>query len=295
MTTTYTLQNKFLQATFKSQGAELISLKQNEIEYIWQGDPKHWNRHTPVLFPFVGALKNNTYQYKNESYSLGQHGFARDKEFTVVKQTENSITFQLIADDETQKVYPFNFVFNITYTLSNSGLSTAYGVENPSTEDLYFSVGGHPAFNCPFEKHQTREEYILMFDNDETPEARLIEGGLIGNQTHKVFKQGGVLELPKDVFDKDAIVFNPNPFSQVSFIHEPTGNTYMSVEFKNFPFLGIWSKNQESPFICIEPWHGIADNVDHNQELTEKEGIIKLKPQESFDCEYTILINFENE
>ena len=295
MSTIYTLHNKYLKATFKSQGAELISLCKENIEYIWNGNPEFWNRHTPVLFPFVGSLKNNSYTYKGISYPMGQHGFARDKNFIVATQTEDSITFQLVSNEETKKVYPFDFLFQIKYTLTSNGLVTSYFVENPAQEDLYFSVGGHPAFNCPFEKNQTREEYILMFDNNETPEAKLIEGSLIGNESYPVFKQEGILELPKNVFDNDAIVFNPNPFSQISFIHEPTGNTYMSVEFKNFPYLGIWSKNQEAPFICIEPWHGIADNINHNQKITEKEGIIKLNPKETFNCEYSILINFDNE
>ncbi|MGY5356007.1 aldose 1-epimerase family protein [Wenyingzhuangia sp. IMCC45467] len=291
----YTLKNNFLQACFKAQGAELISLKKNNIEYIWQGDPAFWNRHAPVLFPFVGSLKNGSYTYQNQTYSLGQHGFARDKSFIVSEQTENSITFELKEDGDTLKVYPFNFIFQIKYTLTSYGVTTSYFVENSDKEDLYFSVGGHPAFNCPFEPNQTREEYILMFDNDSTPEAKLIEGSLIGNESYKVFNQAGILELPKNVFDNDAIVFNPNPFSQVDFIHEPTGNTYMSVEFKNFPYLGIWSKNQEAPFICIEPWYGIADNVNHNQEITEKEGIIKLSPRETFHCEYQIIININHE
>lgn len=295
MNTIYTLENKFLKATFTSQGAELISLKKEDTEYIWQGDPTFWNRHTPVLFPFVGGLKNKSYTYKDVSYTMGQHGFARDKNFSLAEQNENSITFELKADEETLKIYPFDFIFKIKYTLTNNGLSTSYFVENPSQEDLYFSVGGHPAFNCPFEKNQTREEYLLMFDNNETPEAKLIEGSLIGNESYKVFDKGGILELPKNVFDNDAIVFNPNVFSQVDFVHEPTGDTYLSVTFKNFPYLGIWSKNQDSPFICIEPWHGIADNIDHNQEITEKEGIIKLNAQQTFDCEYQIIINFNHE
>lgn len=293
--TTYTLENQFLKATFKSQGAELISLKRGETEYIWQGNPEFWNRHTPVLFPFVGSLKNNSYTYKGISYPMGQHGFARDTNFTVVEHTENTIVFEIQSDDHSRKVYPFDFIFQLKYSLTNTGLTTAYIVKNPVQEDLYFSVGGHPAFNCPFEENQTREEYLLMFDNDKTPEAKLIEGSLIDHDSRKVFNQGGILELPKNVFDNDAIVFNPNPFSQVDFVHEPTGNTYMSVVFKNFPYLGIWSKNQEAPFVCIEPWYGIADHLDHNQDITDKEGIIKLESQQIFNCEYEILINFKHE
>lgn len=292
---TYTLQNNFLTATFNSHGAELISLTTNDTEYIWQGDPKFWNRHTPVLFPFVGALKNNCYTYKDISYSLGQHGFARDKEFIVIEHNQNSITFQLKSDEDTLKVYPFDFIFELKYILKSNGLSTSYIVKNPTQNDLYFSIGGHPAFNCPFKKEHAREDYILMFDNDEMPQSKIIENSLITNQSRIVFDQAGVLELPKNVFEHDAIIFSPNPFSQVDFIHEPTGTTYMSVEFENFPHLGIWSKNEDSPFVCIEPWYGIADNINHDQNITNKEGILKLSKQQKFNCTYTININPNHE
>ena len=294
MNTIYTLQNKYLKAVFKPQGAELISLTKNETEYIWQGNPEFWNRQAPVLFPFVGAEKNNSYIYNNVSYSIGQHGFARDKNFTVVSQDDNSIVFGLKPDEDSKTKYPFDFTLQLKYTLTNDGLTTAYSVQNPSDQDLYFSIGGHPAFNCPFEKEQTREEYILMFDNDANPESQLFIAGLATDEHSKVFKQGGILELSKTIFDKGAIVFNPNPFSEVSFIHQPTGKTYMSVEFKNFPFLGVWSASKEAPFVCIEPWHGIADHVNHNQKLTEKKGIIRLATKENFNCEYSILINSNN-
>ncbi|MDB4297198.1 aldose 1-epimerase family protein [Flavobacteriaceae bacterium] len=287
---TYTLENHILKATFKSQGAELISLLKDETEYIWQGNPEFWNRHTPVLFPFVGAEKNNQYFYKGETYHIGQHGFARDKDFTVVSQDETSIVFQLEADEASKEIYPFDFVLQLKYTLVGAELTTAYIVKNNVADDLYFSIGGHPAFNCPFEEGQAREDYIVVFDNDAAPEAELLEGGCRTGETFKVFEQGGILDLPKNVFDKDALVFNPNPFTQASFVNDLTGKTYMNVKFNNFPYLGIWSKNQDAPFVCIEPWHGIADAASHNQELTQKEGIIKLVQGEEFNCEYSVEI-----
>ncbi|MEN8764648.1 MAG: aldose 1-epimerase family protein [Wenyingzhuangia sp.] len=284
----YTLENQFLKATFKTKGAELISLKKENTEYIWQGNPKFWNRHTPVLFPFVGALKNNTYSYNGETYHMGQHGFARDQDFELKEKEATKITFELAANKETLKVYPFHFVLQLTYTLTNNELVTSYRVKNTADQALYFSIGAHPAFNCPIDKNQTREDYVLKFDCDQTPASKKIEEGLIGNKSFPVFKHKGIIELTKNLFDKDALIFDPNPFSEVTLIHKATGKKELSIEFRNFPYLGIWSKNQESPFICIEPWQGIADNVNHNQELRDKEGILKLPKQQSFHCEYKI-------
>ncbi|MGY6650469.1 aldose 1-epimerase family protein [Wenyingzhuangia sp. IMCC45574] len=287
----YTLENDFLKATFTTAGAELISLKSNQgIEYIWNGDATHWGRHTPVLFPIVGGLKDNTFFVEGEKFEMKQHGFARNSEFNVISQTEDSLTFELTANSETLKLYPFDFVLHLEYTLSSKGLNTKYTVKNPANKELIFSIGAHPAYTCPFEEGQTREEYMLVFDNDAAPESQLLIDGSRDGSTLEVFNQGGLLDLPKTIFDHDALVLNPNPFQEVSFVHEPTGKTYMSVTFKDFPYLGIWSANAEAPFICIEPWHGIADHIDHNQELKDKEGMISLAAKEEFTCEYLVTI-----
>lgn len=291
MTTNYILKNAFLTAEFKTEGAELISLKdKNGVEFIWNGNPDFWNRHTPVLFPIVGGLKENTFFVGNNKYKMSQHGFARNSVFSVVSKSETTLVFELTSNQKTLENYPFEFVLQIQYTLNNNGLDTKYIVKNPSDSELLFSIGAHPAYACPFDKNHTREEYILIFDNDTAPESQLLENGSRTGETEKVFSQGGILDLPKNVFDNDAIVLNPNPFSEVSFVHEPTGKTYMSVTFNNFPYLGIWSKNQEAPFICIEPWHGIADHKDHNQQLKDKEGIIALDANKEFSCNYFVTV-----
>lgn len=287
----HTIANQFITATFNSKGAELSSLQAKNIEYIWQANPEFWNRHAPILFPFVGSEKNGTYFYKGKSYQMGQHGFARDKEFTVTSQQEDSITFLLSDDENTLKVYPFKFNLYVTYTLNFKTLDIHYKVENPSTDKMYFSIGAHPAFNCPLEKDQTREEYFILFDNEATPEAQMLQNGLRTDNSYKVFEDTGILDITKDRFDKDAIVFNPNPFNKATLVHEHTGDSYVTVTFENFPYLGIWSKNQDAPFVCIEPWYGIADHENHNQELTEKEGILSLESNQTFECAYSFEIH----
>lgn len=285
----YVLKNNFLKAVFTIKGAELISLTSGTIEYIWQGNPEFWKRHTPILFPIVGGLKNNQYTYKDNTYTMGQHGFARDRDFTVIEHTENCIVFEITADETSKEIYPFDFILQLKYTLNHKQLSTSYIVKNPSDKDLYFSIGGHPAFNCPFTKNHTREEYSIVFDHDKSPKSQLLSNGLRIDEEDVVFKKEGVVEIKKNIFDKDALIFNPNPFAKASFIHTNTNKTYMSLIFKNFPYLGVWSKNQNSPFVCIEPWYGIADHQNHNGDLTLKEGIIKLTAKENFSCEYSIV------
>ncbi|NIJ46034.1 galactose mutarotase-like enzyme [Wenyingzhuangia heitensis] len=291
MSNMYQLKNQFITATFKTKGAELISLIKNTTEYIWSGDATFWNRHTPVLFPIVGALKNDSYIFKEQEYNIKQHGFARNSTFTVVKQSKNTLVFQLTATKDTFTIYPFDFILQIKYTLSSQGLTTKYIITNPAKQDLYFSIGAHPAFACPFEQNQTREEYVLVFDKKETPTSTSIKTGYRNDEKFNVFSNAGSLALTKTIFDNNAIVFNKNPFSEVSFVHQPTQKKYITIQFKNFPYLGIWSATRNSPFICIEPWHGISDHINHNQQLINKEGIIKLTSLTTFNCEYKYTIH----
>ena len=286
----YLLKNKQLTATLKAEGAELMSLKKIDTEYIWNGNPEYWNRHTPVLFPFVGGLVEKKYSYNQQDYSLGQHGFARDCVFDVIEKSDDKIVFELHQNKDTLNVYPFDFKLQIIYTLTEDSLTTAYKVSNPSDKIMYFSIGGHPAYACPFKPEHKREDYQLVFNNNEQPQCQLLENGLRTDSYKKVFTEAGKLDISKNIFDDDALIFNPNPFEKVSFVHKSTDKTYLTVSFKNFPYLGIWSKNAEAPFVCIEPWHGIADHKNHNQKLEDKEGIITLQPNDTFDCEYIVTL-----
>ncbi|MDQ3290846.1 MAG: aldose 1-epimerase family protein, partial [Bacteroidota bacterium] len=144
----HTLQNDTFQIGVQEHGAELCSFKntQTNLEYIWQADPAIWARHAPVLFPIVGKLKDNQYTYKGKSYTLPQHGFARDHAFTLESKTENSLTFLLQQSEASLNNYPFDFRLFISYRLEENALTVAYRVENPSDKNLYFSLGAHPGF-----------------------------------------------------------------------------------------------------------------------------------------------------
>ena len=289
MKDSYTLANKHLTATIKTKGAELASLKTETLEYIWQANPKVWPRHSPILFPIVGRLVDHEFTYNGETYKMKQHGFARDFDFKVIKHSSSSITFEQTSTKVSKTIYPFDFILQVTYTLIDNSLTIKYDVKNPSdTKNLYFSIVAHPAFNCPLEPNQKRNEYQLVFDKELSPKAHLNSNGLYEDDTVSVFNEKGVMELPDTIFDKNSLTFNPNPFSKVTLVHKPTKKKYVRVSFNNFPYLGIWSTDNKSKFVCIEPWYGIADRKDHNKDITQKEGIIKLEPNKNFECSFSI-------
>jgi galactose mutarotase-like enzyme len=285
----HTIKNEQLTVTLQTKGAELVGLKTDALEFIWQADPNIWPRHAPLLFPIVGRLVDHEYVYNDKTYSMKQHGFARNNDFKVIAKTENSILFEQIATNKSKEIYPFDFILNVKYTLLGTKLVTEYIVKNPSNDkDLYFSIGAHPAFSCPFEEGQKRSDYQLVFDKKLAPKGQVNTKGLFEGDLLSVFSEKGIITISDTLFDNDSFAFNPNPFSKVTFVHKPTQKKYLSVSFKNFPYLGIWSKRNVAPFVCIEPWHGIADKKSHNKDYKQKEGVKKLAPQDVFSCSFTI-------
>ncbi|MEP0365338.1 MAG: aldose 1-epimerase family protein [Cyclobacteriaceae bacterium] len=281
------IQNQHLKAKFLLKGAELCNLinKETGQEYIWQGDPTHWARHTPVLFPFVGKLKDDQYSYEGKTYPMGQHGFARDMDFTVEKQDEASISFLLKATPATLAKYPFHFELRLEYVLEGKSLITRYHVKNAGSELMYFAIGGHPAFKCAMTLAGTRSDYHLLFNKEESSETHLLEEGIFSGNTDAMLS-GDKLHITDTLFDRDAIVFKDLKSTNVTLVSQD--RKWFKFHFQGFPYLGIWSKSQRSPFVCIEPWFGLADNEHHDGELTTKEGIQKLESGKTFTCDYKV-------
>ncbi|MCG3689024.1 aldose 1-epimerase family protein [Aliarcobacter butzleri] len=278
----YEIKNSFIKAQIKSFGAELNSLKKcdENFEYIWQANSKYWARHSPVLFPIVGRLKEDSYFYKNKKYSLSQHGFARDKEFEIVQNEADFIEFRLKSDEKSLEFYPFFFELNIGYKLDKNSLIVSYKVKNKSDEKMYFSIGAHPAFNtqvCDF----------LEFENIKTTKRYFLdEKGLI-YKNEDLNLENSKLCLDKDLFKDDALVFNDTTIKQIT-LKNIENKSRVKVKFDNFPYLGIWSKPNDAPFVCIEPWFGVADDENSNQKIEDKKGILSLEKEEEFFCFYTI-------
>lgn len=279
------------QATFSEQGAELISLQTNSgTEYIWQADPAHWKRHAPILFPIVGRLERDTFRFKNSTYHLPQHGFARDQLFEVIQKDESNVTFSLSSDHNTRKVFPFHFELIITYSLQNEELSVEYKAVNKDDQQIYFSIGAHPAFNCPLYQGTAKNEYSLVLDGPKTIERiPIISEGLLQNRSIPFIQHRDTISIDDDLFDEGAIVIKDPPINEIGLAYQ--GKVYISMLVRNFPYLGIWSPSKDAPFVCIEPWHGIADREGFVGELQEKEGILCLDVNRTFTCEYVIKIH----
>lgn len=287
----YTVQNDFLKIQVKSAGAEIISIQDNSSEeYIWQADPDIWNRHAPVLFPIVGRLNGDHYYYQDKKYQMNQHGFARDKEFTLESQNDNKLVLILVDDESTQEIYPFRFQLKIIYQLVKDSLQISYIVVNPDSEnDLYFSIGAHPGFKVPFAQNTNYEDYQIKVSPEDTrSRISLKDSNIDLSQEHRVDNQD--FALTHEAFVDDAIIYSLTEPTLIEISSEKTDHQ-IKLDTGNAKFVGIWSQYPEKgDFVCIEPWWGIADKIDTDHQLTSKYGINQLKPNERFEGYYSISI-----
>jgi galactose mutarotase-like enzyme len=285
-----TLKNQSLTIKINPKGAELISVfnQENQTEYMWSADAAFWGKSSPVLFPIVGALKDNLYRFEGQKYHLPRHGFAREREFVVESADDESVTFLLTHNEESLKVYPFAFEFRLKYELHENCLSVTYSVKNIGDKTMYFSVGGHPAFAVPLSADTNYEDYYLEFNKTENFQRwGLVDGGLIADYPTPFLLNTNRLALTKELFYDDALVFKNLHSTEVILKSDKT-NRQLKFDFKGFPYLGIWAA-KDANFVCIEPWCGIADSENHNQELTEKEGIIALRINEVFERTWSVI------
>lgn len=279
-----TISNSTISASIKHAGAELFSLKNNDNkEYIWEGNPDFWGKHSPILFPIVGTLKNNNYTIEGKEYQLPRHGFARDMEFQLVEKTENSAVFSLKSNSETLKKYPFEFELQLIYTLEDASLHIEYKVINKSGKKLPFSIGAHPAIALP----ENFEDYAFQFEKEEVLKYYLLENDLISNKTKVLETTNNRVPLNYKLFENDALIFKTLESKSLTILEK--SKPYINVYFKDFPSLGLWTKDQ-APFICVEPWLGYSDTSENSGDLFEKEGILILDSDQTFNSKFTITI-----
>ena len=286
------LKNEHMTIAVSSLGAELRSVVKDGRELMWSGDPLYWGRRSPVLFPFVGASKNKSYTHKGQTYPMGQHGFARDLEFELIETGENRLLYELKDSEKTREIYPFAFLLQIEYTLTNTSVGVRYTVMNPGGEPLFFSIGAHPAFVFPFEPEGSGN-YRLRFMKDGKSVELLLSGkvlkdGLISNETYEILSPDGYVTPSRELFMGDALVLEEQQADRVSLIG-PAGE-YLRVDFRA-PVLGIWSPaGKDAPFVCIEPWYGRADGENFDGEICDKEYGNTLHAGESFSGGFTITV-----
>ena len=258
---------------------------------IWQGDPRFWGRHAPVLFPNVGKHYGNHYRIGDKEYASKQHGFARDTDFTCIDSTLDSVTHQIRSTEETKEVYPFDFVLRIRHILKGRTLTVSWKVANNSDTDMYFAIGGHPAFRVPVLPDTRRSDYRLTFDGQESLTYLLLdpESGTAKAEEKATLKlENGTCQIEDYMFDHDALVFD-NQITRAG-IQLPDGTPYLELRCVGFPNFGIWSASQDAPFVCLEPWMGRCDDCGFTGDLSEKPFINHLKMDEMFETAYTIEI-----
>lgn len=278
----YHLENEFLKIAVDTHGAELSSIfnKKENKELLWQGDSKYWGRKSPVLFPVVGKYKNGKTTYNGKEYALGQHGFARDSEFTLIEKNDNKLSFELTSNEETLTKYPFNFRLICSFLLKNDTIVVGWKVENTDNKTIHFSIGAHPAFYC--EKGKT-----LLTMNGENLKYNLINSD--GLYTAPKYDVESSFVLHDDIFDNDALILENSDVNEISLLNN--NKKYLTVKFQAKVF-GIWSPaKKNAPFVCIEPWYGRCDAEDFNGDITEREWSNSLDIGETWYKEYEIIIN----
>ena len=285
------LENEYLRVSIAEKGAEIHSIQDKKADRnaLWNGDPAFWGKFSPVLFPIVGALKDDTYYYNGEEYHMSRHGFARDLSFKIVSSSTLEAQFLLTESEETLRHYPFRFNFYINFRLKGNTLQVEYQLENPSDKGMLFSVGGHPAFAVQTGNGLKYSDYFIHFNKDEALTVHKIIDNLISNETYVLPLHEGRLPLQHALFYEDALVMKDLASDCITLAN--TENTEMlKFRFSGFPYFGIWAA-KDTDFVCLEPWCGIADSEKHNQQLADKEGIISLPGGETWSRRWSVEIS----
>ncbi|WP_195948003.1 aldose 1-epimerase family protein [Paraclostridium bifermentans] len=287
------LENKDLIIEVKNTGAELSRIYSKTLnkEFLWNGNRKFWGRHSPILFPIVGRLKDNETIIDEKPYNMNQHGFARDFDFNLIEKDQNSLTYKLASNSETEKYYPYDFELFIKYIITETEIKVCWKVINTDCSDIFFSIGAHPAFNVPFDKETTIDNYYLNFKTRDEVSNYLLQGPFVCKKS-KVDSLKSI-KLHPEIFKNDALIYDNVDEITIS---SKNSSTSIYVKFDNFPFVGVWSPynkedNTIAPFVCIEPWFGIADCLDSDKIFKNKLGINQLSPNKTFETSYSITIN----
>lgn len=289
----YILENKNIKISASTFGGELNNLisKKDDTEYLWIGDEKYWKYHSPILFPIVGKVLNSKYKAENSEYELPQHGLARTREFTMIEKDDNHIVFELLWSEDTLKVYPYKFSLRLSYELLENGVKVGYNVKNLDDKEIYFSIGGHPAFMCPLLEGEKFEDYYFQFNKNENSSTMDLDSntGYFTGKNSNFFNNENIINLNLDLFKYDALVFHELNSSLIT-LKSNKNNKELTMDFSGFPYLAIWTKPTGAPFVCIEPWYGHSDYNNFNGELKDKEGIEKLSVGSEFNAEYKLFI-----
>lgn len=289
-----TISNSEIKVDINLIGAEICSLKSHNtnIEYCWGGVKKIWGSTAPVLFPIIGALKDGYYLYEGKKYQVSKHGFIRNNnDLKILHHSTDELRIGYQFSEETKLQYPFEFDFQITFQLNGSKLLVMHKVFNLSvTKSMYFSLGGHPAFNCPFNKNEHYDDYFLEFEKKETLNRwKVTKDGLLGTDSELFMENSSCIHLTHDLFQDDALVFKKINSRKVHLKSNKSPN-FLTIDYPDFNYLGIWAK-PDGDFVCVEPWLGVTDAENTNHDFKTKDGIIEITPEVVYNASFSIEIN----
>lgn len=301
-----TLTNGLLTIAVEEHGAELSSLRCGNREYLWQADPAFWKRHSPVLFPIVGAVWGGAFRTGGVEYPMGQHGLARDLDFRLIRQSADEVQYELLSTSDTLQRYPYPFRLVIGYRLDGHRVRVSWQVENPGTAPLSFQIGAHPAFYwpmltdaqiaegvpamlSPLADSDQRGFFRLTADQSRLPLSVITQGGCVGAAGEVQLDAEGYLPLDVHTFDRDALILEDSHVSRVTICRQDR-TPYLTLEFSS-PLVGLWSPpGKRAPFVCIEPWYGRTDAVGYDGTYEDKPWMQHLAPGQTFAAYYDIIV-----
>lgn len=288
------LDNGIIRIEAARHGAELQSIIKNGKEYLWQGDARFWARRSPVLFPIVGKVWNDTLRVDGKPYSMGQHGFARDMDFAVVAADDSSLVYRLESSAESREKFPFDFALEISYRLEGASVVVGWKVFNTGEPELPFQIGAHPAFYLPdFDADSDLRASVRLLPTASPRYVALGEKGCVAPGEHTLsVGQDGLMAIRRSTFDGDAFIFQDSQLQRVELLTR-SGKPYISVDFST-PLVALWAptaSKPDCPFICIEPWYGRADAMGYEGEFADREHMQKLAPGACFEATYRINID----
>ena len=273
-----TLKNGNSVLKINEKGAEMKSFLVNGVEYLWIGDPAIWASSTPNLFPMTGGFRDDKYILNGKEYIMPKHGFAKNMDFEVESETENTATFLLKSTDETKESFPYDFELRVSYILTEGKVNASYSVKNLSDDTMWFSIGSHDGFATP----EGIEEYDVIFPQKETLDTYILFGNLLSHDTTPVIKDSDRIALNYNYFAIDALVFKDLKSKTCRLQNRKTGRG-VQLDFPGCPRFVLWTK-PNAPYLCVEPWFGQADNVDSDYDITHKEAIESLEAGKTFNA-----------
>ena len=285
-----TIENQKMAATINEHGAELVSLinKTNGKEYMWSGDAKYWGRHAPVLFPTVGRLKDDTYTVDGQEYHMNQHGFARDMDFDVLKVEADQVVLELHSSDQTKKLYPYDFILRLAFKLTDNGVQVGYEVENPADEEMWFGIGGHPAFKVPMDGDHFYDDYVVKLE-PQTNRNIIPLNGPYADIDHLKEERTSEIEVSHERFKDDAVILDLGEGPTTVTLTDNDQRHGVQLKTADAKYIGVWScYPQEGQYVCLEPWWSIADTVDSDHDFKHKFANNHLAAHQTFKTEYEI-------